>query len=210
MPKAVSKDVWSMKGVTVIGCNCDWGCPCNFNARPTMGFCAGVWGWRIDRGRYDGIDLSGLNMAQAAKWPGAIHEGGGIAVNFIDSRADAGQRKALNRILTGQAGEGGPFAIFAGTFAVVHGPRFEEVRISPEKSNPRVEVAQLARSVLVPIRNPVTNQEDAIQVVHPMGGFIWDKADVLNAVECRISDPQLCFTFPGKNGHVAAFDYKSK
>jgi hypothetical protein len=25
-------------------CNCDWGCPCQFNAKPTHGNCEGV-GW---------------------------------------------------------------------------------------------------------------------------------------------------------------------
>src|SRR2546422_1024908 len=112
MPKSAKPPRWALKGVTVIGCNCDAGCPCSFNSRPTMGFCAGVWGWRIDKGHFDGVNLSGLIIAQAAKWPGAIHEGGGTAISFIDECANGPQRDVLTKIMTGQAGSGGPFAIF--------------------------------------------------------------------------------------------------
>lgn len=200
---------WFLKGTTVIGCNCDWGCPCNFNARPTMGFCAGVWGWQIEEGECDGVNLSGLNIAQAARWPGAIHEGGGSAINFVDERANEDQRKALGMILSGQAGEGGPFAIFNSTFIEAHGPRSVKIEIDTDKRNPRVVVGDTARSVLEPIHNPVNHEEETFKVVHPNGGFIWDEAFVLNAAECRISDPKLCFTFPGKHGHLAEFDYQS-
>jgi len=28
---------WDLEGTVVIACNCDYGCPCNFNALPTQG-----------------------------------------------------------------------------------------------------------------------------------------------------------------------------
>ena len=28
---------WELKGTVVVACNCDYGCPCNFNAPPTNG-----------------------------------------------------------------------------------------------------------------------------------------------------------------------------
>ena len=28
---------WRMKGSIIGACSCDWGCPCNFDARPTQG-----------------------------------------------------------------------------------------------------------------------------------------------------------------------------
>ena len=27
---------WTLTGTVLIACNCDWGCPCNFNALPTQ------------------------------------------------------------------------------------------------------------------------------------------------------------------------------
>ena len=209
MAKKTTKLDWTLKGRHVLSCNCDWGCPCNFNARPTMGFCAGVWGWIIEQGRFGGVDLSGLNIAQAAKWPGAIHEGGGTLINFIDQRAGPNQRKALTQIMNGQAGGGGPFEIFAGTSSTIHGPRFEEIRIVVQKESGQLEIGKVARSVLEPIRNPVTNDKALVRIVHPAGGFIWNEGDMFNAVECRISDQQLRFTFPWRNGTLADYEYKS-
>jgi hypothetical protein len=193
----------------VVGCNCDWGCPCNFNARPTMGFCAGVWGWSIDDGHFGEVKLSGLNIAQAAKWPGAIHEGGGILMHFIDDRATKPQREALTRIMTGQAGMGGPFAIFASTCVQMHGPEFHPIRIKADKEKPWLEVGTFARTACEPILNPVTYEKSPVRIVHPTGGFIFNEGDILNATECRISHPPFVFTFPQKNGILAAYDYVS-
>ena len=42
---------WSFDADYFTACNCDWGCPCNFNAASTEGRCMG-WGvWSIGKGR---------------------------------------------------------------------------------------------------------------------------------------------------------------
>ncbi len=28
---------WQLQGTVLVACNCDYGCPCNFNALPTTG-----------------------------------------------------------------------------------------------------------------------------------------------------------------------------
>ena len=30
------KTSWTLKGQVIIACNCDYGCPCNFNALPPI------------------------------------------------------------------------------------------------------------------------------------------------------------------------------
>jgi len=43
---------WSFDADYFTACNCDWGCPCDFNAASTEGRCMG-WGvWSIGKGRY--------------------------------------------------------------------------------------------------------------------------------------------------------------
>src|SRR5689334_24439923 len=84
-----------MRGQVVIACNCDYGCPCNVNGRPTMGKCEGGWTWAIEKGAYGEVPLDGMTIGQYANWPAAIHEGNGVAVSFIDERADKPQRQAL-------------------------------------------------------------------------------------------------------------------
>jgi len=43
-------DSWTMNGTVLIACNCDYGCPCNFNALPTAGKCEGEWTWHVEQG----------------------------------------------------------------------------------------------------------------------------------------------------------------
>jgi hypothetical protein len=38
---------WALRGTVMIACNCDYGCPCNVNGRPTNGDCEGGWTWHI-------------------------------------------------------------------------------------------------------------------------------------------------------------------
>src|SRR6266480_1088741 len=73
-------------------CNCDYGCPCEFSAPPSRGFCEGLCVWRIERGEHDGVALDGLGLGLAVKWPGAIHEGNGTALVFVEEKASAEQR----------------------------------------------------------------------------------------------------------------------
>ena len=49
--------VWNLSGRVLVACNCDWGCPCNFNALPTTGKCEGGWTWHIDEGAYENVCL---------------------------------------------------------------------------------------------------------------------------------------------------------
>jgi hypothetical protein len=68
---------WSMVGRYMKNCNCDPGCPCDFNQAPTHGNCEGMFGMRIDEGSFDGVSLAGLHWAGLVWWPGRIDEGNG-------------------------------------------------------------------------------------------------------------------------------------
>ena len=96
---------WVVKGSEFANCNCSYGCPCQFNALPTYGNCRGVFGIRIDEGHFADVRLDGLRAAVLAATPGALHEGNGTMQLVIDERADARQREALLKILSGEETE---------------------------------------------------------------------------------------------------------
>ena len=54
-------------------CNCDFGCPCQFNTLPTHGDCRAMTAVKIDKGHFGEVDLSGLAFCGMFTWPGAIH-----------------------------------------------------------------------------------------------------------------------------------------
>src|SRR5687768_9300762 len=98
------KPSWSLTGVVLVACNCDYGCPCNFNALPTHGKCEGGWTWHVQHGSFDGVSLDGLNFSVYVNWPGAIHGGNGEAVILVDVRADDRQRQAIATLVRGEVG----------------------------------------------------------------------------------------------------------
>lgn len=114
---------WYMEGPWFKNCNCDPGCPCDFNQNPTQGHCEGMGAMRIDRGNFGDVDLTGICFAAVVKWPGPIHEGNGEIVPLIDERADDPQRDALLQIMSGQHGDT-LFEIFALVCPTVHEPQF--------------------------------------------------------------------------------------
>lgn len=66
---------WSLEADYFTACNCDWGCPCNFNARPSEGRCMGLCVWNVLSGRFGNTDLAGTRFALYYKFPGpgALH-----------------------------------------------------------------------------------------------------------------------------------------
>lgn len=52
---------WTVHGVEVSICNCDYGCPCQFDAPTTYGFCEAVGSPGIDEKNFNDISLDGVN-----------------------------------------------------------------------------------------------------------------------------------------------------
>src|SRR5215510_9059176 len=68
---------WELHGSEFGNCNCGYGCPCQFNALPSKGYCQAIVFVKIDKGHFGEAKLDGLNLAFAVAWPGAVHEGHG-------------------------------------------------------------------------------------------------------------------------------------
>jgi hypothetical protein len=157
---------WQLNGNVLIACNCDWGCPCNFNARPSRGDCEGGWIWVIGDGHVGDVRLDGLALALFADWPRAIHEGGGRAVCYIDERADAAQREALTTLVRGELG--GPWGLFIKTYELAP-PSFAGFDVKLAEHHSRAAIGDLVELELQAIRNPVTQAEVHPEVVLPEG-----------------------------------------
>src|SRR4030081_3369955 len=93
---------WEIKAKEFANCNCSYGCPCQFNALPTHGFCTAIVGFQIDKGRFGDVVLDGLRGAGGYAWPRPVHGGNGRMQLVVDEKADAKQRDALVRIMTGK------------------------------------------------------------------------------------------------------------
>jgi hypothetical protein len=117
---------WELHGLAFGNCNCDYSCPCQFEALPTHGDCRGTSFFRIDQGHFDDVPLAGLKLGAIYAWPGPIHEGKGKCQPFIDAKANEAQREALLTISKGEETE--PFANIFSVYALMcdefHDPIF--------------------------------------------------------------------------------------
>ncbi len=188
-------------------CNCDYGCPCEFSAPPTTGFCEGMGAWKIEKGDYDGVALDALGLAFAAKWPGAIHEGNGTLLLFVDEKASAAQREALLAITSGKDG-GLPFEILATTITTLHEPRYVPFDFDVDGINSSVRVGNDFRIALEPIKNPVTRAPEQVTVNHGTG-FIFKIAECASAREGAVDDKEMQFSYPDKAGFIARIHYQN-
>jgi hypothetical protein len=151
---------WEIQADEFVTCNCDYGCPCQFNALPTNGDCQAVAGFTIKTGKFGDVSLDGLRAVGIMRWPGAIHEGNGEALIIVDERATEEQRGALMTILTGQ--ETDPFAtmwnVFASTMVTVHDPVFTaiDIGVDVEGRIGHVKVDGLVETSGEPIKNPMS------------------------------------------------------
>lgn len=172
---------WSIEGREFVHCNCDYGCPCQFNGRPTQGDCQAVVAVAIERGHHGPTRLDGLNIAAIASWPGAIHEGRGQIVPIVDERASEEQRGSLLRIMSGEDTEPGAtfFQVFSTTFETIHEPVFApvEMQVDVEGRTARLSVPGWIEARGEPIRNPVTGDAHRARIDLPHG-FEYTQAEV--------------------------------
>jgi hypothetical protein len=172
---------WEIEGRELITCTCDYGCNCQFNALPDKGHCHAIGGILIEKGHHGETPLDGLKIAFAFKWPGAIHEGNGQAIAFLEERTAPAQREALLKILTGQDTDpfATMFAVYASTVTTLHDPVFTtvEMEVDVAARKGRIRVPDYLQADAEPIRNPVTGAELRAQIVLP-DGFEYEVADI--------------------------------
>jgi hypothetical protein len=170
-------DTWSMEGAWFKNCNCDPGCPCDFNAPPTHDHCEGVVAMRIDRGHFGDVPLDGLSFAAALWWPGRIDEGDGHVVPIVDERADESKRQSLLTIVSGQAG-GTLFEIFSAVCPHVEDPIFApfEFQFDLENRTGRLKVGDVIDSEVDSLRGIGSDEPYRILVQIP-GGFEYTGPD---------------------------------
>jgi hypothetical protein len=189
---------WNYDADWVASCNCDWGCPCNFNQKPTQGFCNGVYAGKITTGKCGPTSLEGVSFVWATKWPGAIHEGGGTNKIWIDEKASTDQRKALDQILRGKL-EGKPWGVFSHTIDSWLETGFVPVEVKLDGSNSFYRAGTEAQAVLAPMTNPVTGEEAHAKIVLP-DGLVCNELDATATKSFAIFTEGLKFAAPGKYG----------
>ena len=198
---------WKYIAELIAACNCDWGCPCNFNAKPTNGYCNGTYGLNIKTGVADGVKLDGVKFVLAAKWPGPIHEGGGTAKILIDQNATEGQREKLEKLLEGKFG-GSPWSIFAPTFDTWLETSYVPFEWTFDGSRSSYKAGSEVQASLDSMRNPVTGAEASAKILLP-NGLVTKELEPTATKSFSVFTKGMKFAAPGKYGFFAIVDHGS-
>ncbi len=196
---------WEFTGDYFENCNCDVVCPCLFSPNPPMtsspteGHCDVGFGFHIDRGTYGGVALDGLNAAIVGRSPGPLAEGNLSVALYLDERANAGQREALQAILSG--GAGGPMGVLAPMIGTILGVKAVPItyRIAGKQRAMEIpDVLQMSVHAL-----PSLNPESEIwaETGHPFAPT--RLAMAVGDAGSTFKDYGLQFDNSGKNGHYA-------
>lgn len=176
---------WYIEGEVYGNCNCAYGCPCQFEANPTDGNCRGFEVLRIDKGHFDGLDLSGLKIAMFYAWPGLISEGKGELQAVIDENASEEQRIALETVLHGKetVEAATHWWVFHAMSDTIHPTIFKliEFEVDRDEVTARVSIPGVVESTGGPIRPAHTEDSvHRVQIVIP-GGIEFEIAEMGSA-----------------------------
>ncbi len=196
---------WKYRAEMINACNCDWGCPCNFNAKPTNGFCEGVYAAHITGGLCADTKLDGVKYAWGAKWPRAIHEGGGTARIWVEETASEAQKRALEEILKGKHG-GLPWTILAATIDHWLETTYVPFEWHYEGSRSRYKAGTEVQATLDPMRNAVTGVEASATVMLP-NGIVSKQLEVTATKTFAVFSRGLKFAAPGKYGFYTTVEH---
>ncbi len=164
---------WQIEAIMFGSCNCDYGCPCQFERLPSHGHCRGFEVARIESGHFADVKLDGLLFAVTYAWPGAVFQGNGAMRAIIDERASEEQRAALSTVLHGGETQEARthWWVFHAMSSTVHKPIFAPIHfdIDIEHRKARVSIPGVLESSGRPIVSPATGQEHRVRIDIPDG-----------------------------------------
>ncbi len=196
---------WRAKVEHLVACNCDWGCPCAFEARPTAGHCEAAVGHRIVTGTYGDVTLDGLKWVLIVRWPGAIHEGGGRGIVYLDARAKGQKRTALEAVATGRAG--GPIGILMSTVDAGVEVREASIDFKMDGAKSYCRMPGVLDVAFTPILNPVTREPHYPTALLPTG-LLTKREDYFSNKACSVTVEGFSMNHAGKNAHAAIGNWK--
>lgn len=197
---------WKMNVNYYEACNCELGCPCNMSGFPSHGKCEGSVCFLVTAGERDGVDLAGAKVATSVKWPGAIHEGNGSMVVFIDATPE--QQQALIPILMAED-PGLPWEILVTTVSEIHGPYFEAIELTGDGTDSRIRVGDKLDIQMTTFIDPVTGDKHEVHMVLPTG-FIFQDGRICTTSTNRLDADGVTFDHAGKNAYYSEVEWSSE
>ncbi len=129
---------YQLEGSMLEVCTCKVICPCWVGEDPDGGTCDGVIAYHIDKGKVNGVDVSGRTFVVLAHIPGNVLKGNWRVVVYVDDKATPQQQEALMKAFTGKLG--GPLKDQAQLIGEVLAVERVPITFAVEKGNGRLKI----------------------------------------------------------------------
>jgi hypothetical protein len=199
---------WTLRGELVLSCNCTVFCPCTLSlgkAPPTEGYCQTWAGIRIDEGRFETVDISGIKVGLIMEIPGLMSRGNWTAGLFIDDKASIQAVKALTKIFTGRAGGSTHLlSILVGQFL---GVQQAPIRYDVEGGTRIFSIDKIVSGVV----SPVVGKDKAQPVVIRNSEY-WIAPEIIvaRADKSRVRAFGRNWDFAGRSAEVCQLDWSNQ
>jgi hypothetical protein len=202
-----SSPQWRIEAEYLQSCNCDYGCPCNFNALPTYGNCEALIGYHIRKGNFGKTKLDGVTFAWGLWWPKAIHMGEGIGKVYVDKKASKEQVKAIEEITSGKYG-GGVFTVFSSMLKTALPREITKVEFHYDPYNAWMKVEGAGEVKSQHITNAKTGAAFEGEILVPGGiGF---KRGTVSSVDWYWKADNISLKHEKKNGHASLVTFTNE
>ena len=197
---------YRIRGSYLESCNCDAICPCRrvggtAGGRSTHGVCLGTLSWLVEDGEADGVELDGLGVVLALRYDDDEPGSPWSVWLYVDDRAGAEQRAALEEIFLG--GRGGDI--------VEHAPWIWKDRVVLGVSAAKIEIDHTPRRQWFRVRDHVEVRvasvvDDQASVTCVIPGH--DRpGEELTVEVLRVEAPPLAFEYHGVCAFASSFEY---
>ncbi len=197
-----------LKAESIEACSCNHGCNCQFDGFPNEGLCEFILAYQVTEGRFGDVVLDGVKAVVAAKYPGAIHEGHGRAVLFVDAAATPEQTDAMMTIFSGRMG-GMPWEALAGTIDRFDGPIRAPIAVTVAAERSHVSIPGAIEMQLTPFVNSVTGVEKEVHITYPKGGFFWNDGRIATTETMHASHGDLTLEWPHRFAAIAEVNWSN-
>ena len=201
----MTKTGWWAKGLLLENCSCQLLCPAHISFKQTCEGerCLGHWAVHIAEGRYDGVDISQLNVVVVFEAPIRMFSGDWTEILYIDDRASPPQRRALEAIFSGVSG--GPWETLGRFVATRLDTKFVPVELTDLGGEKRMRIPGLFETAVTALRGSDGKRRAVLDNLH---NLIHGAVHVLGRGETRCTDPPFVFTNERKHGLYSDFSWR--
>jgi hypothetical protein len=196
---------WILKGEYFENCNCEVLCPCIVQGTgidPTDGHCDVAFAFHVNDGEFNGVALGGLNFVAACLTPGPMEAGNWTSAFYIDERANAQQREAMEQILSGRMGS--PAERWLAMTTDFKGVSYVPIEFKMDGKTRSVTIPNIISFNIEGITK--RNQDDAMLLKstgHPVNTDLY----LAKGTASTYDDHGMHWDNTNRNGHYAPFDW---